>query len=972
GDILIDNNKSYRAKDSGGTSRNIFGLSGSNHIELGGTGVDHTSIINKTLIGANASPINALDVEGALAVGVNYSGTATASTNGAIIEGNVGIGTTAPAYNLDVNGTVRTSTGSAISYGAGETYMIWNNDEAYSIADDATDANYKTMNTFVTSKSGSFKFKFSGYIQSGTYYWAWKILKNSATVVASGHYNNGLDSGETSSVHAYRRFVGTISNIEAGDIFELQMVSSDSSGNPVSGNGQILYAKEFRVYSTTPSVEHGGLANIWGGRVGIGTTAPTYALEILNQDKAGDTGLKVVSGWNATDNVVYFSGSEASNYTMVMKQDGNVGIGTTAPAQKLDVAGHMTLSGSIIGRGATYLDIYRDTSDGSDTKITRIGGGGDVVGTRGAFATFYGNEHATYPGDLFLTPGGSGDVLINSGNVGIGTTDPGSYNLNVNGTMNATTIYEGGVTLSSKYAPLSGGGNYIQLQASTPGTQQTGHLNISGTGIFGGGLTLSSGTLSLPANSITDAMVSDTLTASNLVSAAGVVDSTEIVDGTILNADINAAAAIVDTKLATISTAGKVSDSALSATVTKLGQTIESAEITDGTIAAIDLANDAVTDAKVVDALTINTSLAGTFTGGVSLTEKGNLATDYALYLKRNTDTSPLGYLIQAQNTAATANLFTVDVSGNLTASGTVTASGGNSTNWNTAYSERLQWDGGATNLVAATGRASLGLGTMATQNANAVAITGGSVTGITDLAVADGGTGASDASTARTNLGLAIGTNVQAYDADLTDLADGSLTGSKVGTGISATNVTTGTLGTGMYSAYSDLSAEGYLGDNADTDLTSKAYVDNAIAGLKWKQSVKVATIAAGTLTTSFANGQAIDGITLATGDRILVKDQSTGSENGVYTVNASGAPTRATDADANAELVAGAVFVEQGTTNADTAWVCTNDSITLGTTALAFAQFTGAAAYTWGNGLAATGNTINVGAGTGITVGA
>ena len=77
--------------------------------------------------------------------------------------------------------------------------------------------------------------------------------------------------------------------------------------------------------------------------------------------------------------------------------------------------------------------------------------------------------------------------------------------------------------------------------------------------------------------------------------------------------------------------------------------------------------------------------------------------------------------------------------------------------------------DGGTGASDAGTARTNLGLGTMATQAASGVAITGGSVTGITDLAIADGGTGASDASTARTNLGLAIGTNVQAYDADLT-----------------------------------------------------------------------------------------------------------------------------------------------------------------------------------------------------------
>lgn len=73
--------------------------------------------------------------------------------------------------------------------------------------------------------------------------------------------------------------------------------------------------------------------------------------------------------------------------------------------------------------------------------------------------------------------------------------------------------------------------------------------------------------------------------------------------------------------------------------------------------------------------------------------------------------------------------------------------------NWDTAYSERQQWNGGATNLVASTGRTSLGLGTIATQDASNVSITGGTITGITDLAVLDGGTGASTAAGAMQNL---------------------------------------------------------------------------------------------------------------------------------------------------------------------------------------------------------------------------
>lgn len=92
----------------------------------------------------------------------------------------------------------------------------------------------------------------------------------------------------------------------------------------------------------------------------------------------------------------------------------------------------------------------------------------------------------------------------------------------------------------------------------------------------------------------------------------------------------------------------------------------------------------------------------------------------------------------------------------------------------------------------AATARTNLGLGTMATQAASSVSISGGSITGITDLAIADGGTGASTAANARTNLGLAIGTDVQAYDADLTTLGAGgsaarSFLGLAIGTDVQA-----------------------------------------------------------------------------------------------------------------------------------------------------------------------------------------
>lgn len=131
-------------------------------------------------------------------------------------------------------------------------------------------------------------------------------------------------------------------------------------------------------------------------------------------------------------------------------------------------------------------------------------------------------------------------------------------------------------------------------------------------------------------------------------------------------------------------------------------------------------------------------------------------------------------------------------------------------------------------------------------------------------------------------------------------------------------------------------------LDPTAAQDAATKNYVDLAVQGITWKAAVRAATTVTGALASAYANASVIDGVTLATGDRILLKNQSTPSENGIYTVAASGAPTRATDMDANTEVPQAAVFVREGTTLADSAWVCSNDgAITLGTTGLTFVQF-------------------------------
>lgn len=148
------------------------------------------------------------------------------------------------------------------------------------------------------------------------------------------------------------------------------------------------------------------------------------------------------------------------------------------------------------------------------------------------------------------------------------------------------------------------------------------------------------------------------------------------------------------------------------------------------------------------------------------------------------------------------------------------------------------------------------------------------------------------------------------------------------------------------------------------DAHAATKGYVDAARAGLDVKQSVRVATTGPVNLASDLEAGDLIDSITLGEGDRVLVKNQSTASENGIYVVQATGAAVRAVDFDGVGEVSGGAfTFVELGTTNADSGWVVTSDGpLTVGTDAINWAQFSGAGQITAGDGLTKTGNTINV----------
>ena len=434
------------------------------------------------------------------------------------------------------------------------------------------------------------------------------------------------------------------------------------------------------------------------------------------------------------------------------------------------------------------------------------------------------------------------------------------------GDASYTAAYASGTSFTINGADVTSiyhAGRRIKLTASTPGTifgtiasssfSTNTTVNVTWDSGTLSNETISNvyiGALSKTNSSIPTEIIGTTNIASGAVTtakiAADAVDGTKIaddsinsehyVDGSIDTAHIADAqittAKITDANVTTAKIAAdavdgtKIADDSINSEHYVDGS-IDTAHIADSQVTLAKLASDSVNSSKIVDGSIVNADVNASAAIDATKIHDGTISNTEFGYL------NGVSSNIQTQLDAKGAS------NANLTAIGNLATTDGNfivgsGSTW-------VAENGG-------TARTSLGLGTIATQAANSVAISGGTITG----------------------------------------------------------------LGT----------------PSSNSDAATKVYVDNLVTGLKTRIICRAATTANITLSSDLQNGDTLDGITLATGNKVLVKDQSDATENGIYDVVASGTATRNTDYDTVAELAGQLVIIQEGTSNADKFFLCTTDN--------------------------------------------
>ena len=390
---------------------------------------------------------------------------------------------------------------------------------------------------------------------------------------------------------------------------------------------------------------------------------------------------------------------------------------------------------------------------------------------------------------------------------------------------------------------------YGTISSSSFSTDTTVNVTWDSTGLQNETITVHVAILSATNDSIPADVIDGTKIADDAI------DSEHYTDGSIDTAHIGDLQITTAKIAADAVTNAKIADDSIDSEHYVDGS-IDTAHIGDSQVTLAKLASDSVNSAKIVDGSIVNADINASAAIDATKIHDGTIS---------NTE---FGYLNGVSSAIQTQIDAKQDTDAELTAIAGLTSAadkGIQFTGSGTAATYDLTSAGKALldDADASAQRTTLGLGTIATQNANNVSISGGSVTG---------------------------------------------------------------------------------LGDPSSTsDAATKNYVDQAVAGLRTRIVAEAATTANISLTTDLQNGDTIDGVTLVTGDRVLVKDQSTASENGLYTVVASGAASRDTEYDTITELSGQMVVVNQGTSNDNKIFLCTtNTTATLDTDDITFSQVT------------------------------
>jgi hypothetical protein len=345
-------------------------------------------------------------------------------------------------------------------------------------------------------------------------------------------------------------------------------------------------------------------------------------------------------------------------------------------------------------------------------------------------------------------------------------------------------------------------------------------------------------TAKIAADAVTGAKIADDAINSEHYTD-GSIDTAHIADAQITTAKITDANVTTAKIAGDAITNAKIADDAIDSEHYTDGS-IDTAHIADSQVTTAKIADSAITSAKINDGAIVNADINASAAIDATKIHDGTISNTEFGYL------NGVSSNIQTQLDAREAS------NASLTAIGALATTDGNFI------------VGSGSTWVAETGstaRTSLGLGSISTQAANSVSISGGSITGL----------GA----------------------------------------------------------------------PSSGSDAATKTYVDDLVAGLKTRIICRAATTANVTLSSDLQNGDTLDGITLATGNRVLVKNQSTASQNGVYTVVASGTASRDTDFDAIGELAGQLVIIQEGSTNAEKMFLCTTDSdASLGSDTITFTE--------------------------------